>query len=184
MKGFRLIIVFLALACIALPPQVHADLDVKLLMAGTSSSLSDGGAVAQADGYGIGYGLLMTGRITRDWNYEFGGVFLNRKTQSAVLPERSSLMLPLVFAYRLIEGLRANVGGYWDYSLQTPPLGYQASAYGALGGLSLDLQLIPGVGLVLGGQYLLQLSSLQPGSLSTKFSDLLLTAGFRLGETR
>ncbi|MBU6376151.1 MAG: hypothetical protein KGQ59_09165 [Bdellovibrionales bacterium] len=184
MQKFFLVIGFVFSGFIILSPEVRADLDVKLLMAGSSSSLSDAGSVSKPDGYGIGYGFLLMGQLNRDWNYEFGGLFLNRKTESGVFAARSSLMVPLLLNYRLYRGLKAELGGYWDYAMQSPPSGYQTSFYGALGGLSVDLPLIPGVGLVLGGHYLMQISSLQAGSTTTKFNDLLITAGFRLGETR
>ncbi len=165
--------------------EARADIDVHLLGAGTSSSLLEGGSTSKADSWGTGFGALFYGRLTSSLSMRMGGITLDRQTQSTTLPSRKSLMLPLLFGYRLAPGIRLELGGYYDYGLESPAAGLKKSAFGGLGGLVMDIPLIPGIGLQLGGHYSLQLNTLSSAaSTEVKYSDILVTAGFRLGTGR
>ncbi len=163
----------------------RADIDVHLLGAGTTSTLLEGGSTSTADSWGTGFGAMLFGRLTSALSMRMGGITLDRQTESTTLPSRKSLMLPLLFGYRLAPGIRLELGGYYDYGLEAPAAGLKKSAFGGLGGLVMDIPLIPGIGLQLGGHYSMQLNSLSSTpSTDVKYTDILVTAGFRLGTGR
>ncbi|MEN9722394.1 MAG: hypothetical protein RJB38_380 [Pseudomonadota bacterium] len=163
----------------------QADLDVLVLGSATSSTLADQGNNYSSSNLGIGYGFLLSERILKDWNLQFGGVTFDRRVVSPRLSSRSSLVLPLVFAYRLASGFKLDLGGYYDLALGTPEAGMQAWTFGSLVGAQFDLPLLPGMGLALGAHYLVQLRALSTvPSEASRYSDLWFTVGLRFGTTR
>jgi len=163
----------------------RADVDVQLLGAGATSSLQEAGATSRSDGWGTGFGAMFFGRLSQSLSMRLGGITLERKTLSTSLPSRKSLLLPMIFGYRLAPGIRLELGGYYDYGLETPAATLKRSAFGGLGGLVMDIPLIPGIGLLLGGHYSMQLNTLSStAATDVKYTDILVTAGFRLGTGR
>lgn len=165
--------------------QASADIDVQLLGAGATSSLLMGASTASSNGWGTGFGAMFFGKLTSSLSMRMGGITLDRKTQSTSLPSRKSLLLPMIFGYRVAPGIRLELGGYYDYGLETPAATLKRSAFGGLGGVVMDIPLIPGIGLLLGGHYSMQLNTLSSApTTEVKYTDILVTAGFRLGTGR
>ncbi len=161
------------------------DIDVHLLGVGTSSRLSESSVTSNADGVGIGYSLLLSGRLTPRVNLRTGGMLLTRKTQSTAMPSRGAIVLPLLFGYRFAPSFKLELGGYYEIGSGAVPAGVKSAAYGLMGGMQIDMPLIAGVGLLLGGHYVYQISNLSDVVAQTlAYRDYVVTAGFRLGLTR
>ena len=160
----------------------RADIDVQLLGAGSASLLRDGAALSTRDGIGIGYGAMLQRRYSRAGSFRIGGLVLERKTGSGTYPVRKSLFAPVIFGQKLFRGVRLELGGYYDYAIESTAASMKRSTFGALGGLAVDVPLVGGVGLLLGAHYSAQLGTLAAdGATDLKYSDLLMTAGIRLG---
>jgi hypothetical protein len=185
-KFTRVFALLLVLGALLTPVhQASADVDVQLLGAGASSSLLEGGSTSKPNGRGTGYGAMFFGRLTNSLSLRMGGISLERKTRSTSFPSRKSLLLPMIFGYRVAPGIRLELGGYYDYGLDSPAATLKRSAFGGLGGVVIDIPLISGIGLLLGGHYSMQLKTLSStATTDVKYKDILVTAGFRLGTGR